>query len=244
MDHIKLTLEYDGARYAGWQTQKNGLAIQDCVTRAIKRLTGEGVKVQGASRTDAGVHALGQVAAFKSKKTKTCREWQRNLNGVLPKDIVVVKVTKVSEDFHPTHGAKSKTYRYSIHNDSTRSALDLNRSWYVRDRLNVAAMTRASHCLLGRHDFKTFRGRNSSTKTNVRTIKTVSCKRQGKKVVFEITGDGFLKYMVRNIVGTLVEVGKGSMRESDFYKILQGKDRKKAGVTAPALALTLIKVDY
>ena len=241
---LKLTLEYEGTHYTGWQTQKRGRSVQDLVEGAIHGVTGEEVRVKGASRTDAGVHAWGQVATFKTLKEKSPHEWVRALNAHLPRDVVVVKACEVSLDFHPIKAATSKRYRYLIHNDFVRPALEAGRCWHVWGPLNVAGMRRAARVLSGRHDFAAFRASGSSIKDNRRTVGTVSIKRQGKKVVFEIEADGFLKYMVRNIVGTLVEVGRGRMTEEAFLRVLKGRDRKKAGATAPACGLYLVDIHY
>lgn len=239
---LKLTIQYDGTHYAGWQIQPHKKTIQGLIQDVLRRVTQEKVDVIGASRTDAGVHALGQVAHFKTRSKISCDKFLIALNGLLPEDISVTDVREVRPSFHAQKGAKKKTYRYLIWNRCYRSALLKDRAWHVWAPLDLKAMRRAARLLIGRHDFAAFRGRLSDTKTSVRTVYEIRI--EGSPLQITVTGNGFLKYMVRNIVGTLVEVGKGRFRPQDVRTILRSKDRKKAGATAPACGLYLVSIEY
>jgi len=244
MRTIKLTLEYDGTAFAGWQIQPRKRTVQGTIQDVLQRITREDVKLVGASRTDAGVHALGQVAHFRTKSRIRPEKFFIALNGLLPPQISIKSVEEVSADFHAIRSAKAKTYRYVIWNAKSRSALERLRAWHVWNPLHLAAMKRAAACLVGRHDFTAFRGAQSDTKTSVRCVERMTIQKKGLEVLIEITGEGFLKYMVRNIVGTLVDVGKGKITPKDFREILGSRDRKKAGATAPAFGLTLVSIRY
>jgi tRNA pseudouridine38-40 synthase len=187
---------------------------------------------------------MGQVAHFRTKSRIRPEKFLIALNGLLPPEIAVTSVEEVAGGFHAIRSARSKTYRYTIWNGRSRSALNRHRSWHVWDPLNLSAMRRAAACLVGSHDFTAFRGAQSDTKTSVRRVQAVRVRKQGTEVVVEISGDGFLKYMVRNIVGTLADVGRGRITPSEFRAILRSRDRKKAGATAPAFGLTLISIRY
>jgi tRNA pseudouridine38-40 synthase len=241
---LKLTLEYDGSAFAGWQIQPGKRTVQGTVQETLRKITQEPIKLVGASRTDAGVHAAGQVAHFHTRSTIRPDKFLIALNGLLPPEVSVRSVEEVRPGFHAIRKARSKVYRYVIRNVRVRSALRRDRAWHIWDPLNVASMRAAARWLVGRHDFSAFRGSQSDTKTSVRRIRKVAFKKLGDEIIIEITGDGFLKYMVRNIVGTLVEVGKGRIGPAEFRKILKSRDRKKAGATAPAFGLYLLKVNY
>jgi len=242
--NIKLTLEYDGTAFAGWQIQPHKITVQQVVQDTLRRITQEDIKLVGASRTDAGVHALGQVAQFRTQSPIRLDKIRIALNGLLSPAVSVQKVEEVDADFHAIRSATSKTYRYVIHNSPFRPALQRERAWHVWDRLNLTAMRKAASCLIGRHDFSAFRGAQSDTKTSVRRIESVTIRKRGNEIFVELSGNGFLKYMVRNIVGSLVDVGKGRISAEKFAAILKSRDRKKAGVTAPAFGLYLVSVAY
>lgn len=244
MRSIKLTLEYDGSAYAGWQSQKNGAAIQDLVTAAIAKMTEEKIVLRGASRTDAGVHALGQAAVFKTARKIACDGFLLGLNTLLPEDIRVVGCEEVADDFHPIRHAKQKHYDYLLDLGRISSALWRRRAWWVGASLNVSAMEEAAKFLIGEHDFKSFRGALSETKTTVRRLETIDFIRENKFLRMKFSGNGFLKYMVRNIVGTLVEVGKSRLLPADVDKILNARDRNQAGPTAPPQGLYLVRIEY
>lgn len=233
-------MEYDGTAYAGWQSQTNARAIQDVVREAIARMTEEKVNLIGASRTDTGVHALGQVASFQTARDISCEGFLKGLNSLLPDDIRVKHCEEVPLSFHPIRDAKRKTYRYLFDTGETPSALQRNRAWWVGPGLDWRGMEEAAQYLVGERDFKSFRGAHGEVKSTTRQL---------EKIVFakdQITfiGNGFLKHMVRNIVGTLIEVGRGRLQPDDIRKILAAKDRTQAGPTAPPQGLYLVGVEY
>jgi len=245
MRNIKLLIEYDGTDYLGWQVQPKGSTIQGILEEKIGLLTGEPVRLFGSGRTDSGVHALGQVAHFKTQSQMDIRTMQKALNSLLPPDIVIRKVEEVDEDFHARKHSKSKIYEYRILNRNLRSAFHRKYAWYIPQKLNFTEMKKASLSLIGEHDFSAFRSVGSPTRTTVRRVVRAEWKRGREgSIRFEIEANGFLKQMVRSIVGTLVEIGKDRMNAADFQKILESKDRRKAGPTAPAQGLFLKEVKY
>ena len=245
MRNIKLLIEYDGTNYLGWQVQAKGLTIQGVIEEKLTLLTGEKIGLIGSGRTDAGVHALGQVAGFKTKSRMETRTLRKALNSLLPSDIVIQEVDEVEEDFHARKNPKSKVYEYRILNREVRSPFHRVYAWHIPQRLNFKEMERASRMLIGEHDFSCFRSVGTPTKTAVRKIFRAEWKRNREGFfLFEIEGNGFLKQMVRAIVGTLVEVGKGRVSLEGFREILELKDRSKAGPTAPARGLFLKEVKY
>ncbi len=244
MRNIKLTIEYDGTGYCGWQVQPNLKTVQGVMEETIARITGEGVRLIASSRTDAGVHALGQVANFKTRSSLDACSLKRALNSLLPQDIRVKGVEEVDETFHARFGAKGKVYEYRILHGDLPSPFYRHFSWFVRGRLDVARMREAAMKLVGRHDFSSFCSAGSMYKTPVREIYEIHVGRRGGLVVMQIEANAFLKQMVRNIVGTLVEVGKRKLTPSQFGDILEARDRRKAGVAAPPQGLFLVKVNY
>ena len=242
--NIKLTIEYDGTAYHGWQSQKNTVAVQDVISSAICRLTDEKCSLTGSSRTDRGVHAFGQVASFKTESQIPAERIAFALNSMLPEDIVIKKSEEVDMDFHARFCAKGKTYKYLIYNFIFPSALLRYRAYHVSYPLDVEAMKQASQYFLGTHDFFAFSATGSSAKTTVRTINSVSIRGSQPLTSLEISGDGFLYNMVRIIAGTLIEVGSGKIKPTDIAGIIDGRDRKKAGKTAPAHGLYLVEVNY
>lgn len=247
MRNIKLVLEYDGTNFEGWQSQSHGKTIQDVVSMAIQKMTEEKVVLRGASRTDAGVHALGQVATFQTNRTIPCEGFLKGLNNLLPEDIRVVDCEEMPFSFHPLKDAVDKTYHYLLLVGAKPSALWRNRVWQIGKKLDLEAMQQASTYLVGEHDFKSFQGPLSAVKSTVRCVKEVTIvenKGDSHILSITITANGFLKYMVRNIVGTLVEVGEGRRSPQDISELLKAKDRRKAGITAPAHGLYLVCVNY
>ena len=245
MRTIKLIIEYDGTNYQGWQIQPRGPTIQGMLEDKIKLLTGESIRLFGSGRTDAGVHALGQVAHFETHSQMNVHSMQRALNSLLPPDIVIQNIEEVEEGFHARKRSKSKIYEYRILNRSLRSAFNRGYVWHIPPKLDLVEMKKATTHLIGEHDFSAFRTVGSSTRTTVRRVIQAEWKRGREGLLrFEIEANGFLKQMVRAIVGTLVEVGKGKMNAEEFRKILESKDRKKAGPTAPAQGLFLKEVKY
>ncbi len=244
MRNIKLTIEYDGTAYHGWQSQQNAVTVQDVVTNAIMKLTGEKVSITGASRTDAGVHALGQVCNFFTASPIPADKFAYALNTLLPKDIVIRGSEQVPSDFHARFSAKGKMYRYVFYNSPFPSALERNRAYHIYYPLDESAMTSAAAHLVGTHDFEAFSAAGSSVKSTVRTITKASVIRRGDLVELTVAGDGFLYNMVRIIAGTLVEVGFGKKMPGDVPDIIKSLDRRLAGRTAPAQGLYLVEIYY
>ncbi len=245
MRNFKMIVEYDGTAYCGWQRQENGLSIQQVLEEAIELITGEKVSVIGSGRTDAGVHALNQAAHFKSNSSLPLDNIYRGLNSVLPKDIVIKEMEEVPEDFHALRDVKSKVYVYKICNQRLRPAIGRNYFWHVRYPLNMEFMREATKYIIGTHDFSSFCAANTQVKDRVRTILDIDIKKNEEGIIeVNVVAHGFLKYMVRNIVGTLVEIGRGKWEPEEMKRILESKDRKIAGATAPAYALFLKEVKY
>jgi tRNA pseudouridine38-40 synthase len=245
MRTIKLTIEYDGTNYQGWQVQPKGLTIQGMIEEKLALLTGETIPLMGSGRTDAGVHAFGQIAHFKTKSQMDVHSIQRALNSLLPPDIVIQKVEQVEAEFHARKHSKSKAYEYRILNRKIRSAFHRGYAWHIPQKLDLKGMKKASQKLMGEHDFSSFRSVGSPTRTAVRKVSRAEWRRGRDGIIrFEIEANGFLKQMVRAIVGTLVEAGKGKISSEEFQRILDSKDRKRAGPTAPAHGLFLKEVKY
>ncbi|MFQ5803241.1 MAG: tRNA pseudouridine(38-40) synthase TruA [Candidatus Methylomirabilales bacterium] len=244
MHNLKLIIEYDGTAYHGWQVQPGLPTIQGILQDTAKRISGEEVHITGAGRTDAGVHALGQVANFRPGKELAPDRWQRAFNGLLPPDIVVRRVETVPHDFDARRSATQKTYRYVILNAPYPSALDRDWLLHVPDPLELASMAEAAASLLGEHDFSAFRAANGDSANRVRRVYHACFHTDGDRLSFVITGDGFLKHMIRIVVGTLLDVGRSRLAPRAFQEILQSKDRQRAGRTAPAHGLCLMQVSY
>jgi tRNA pseudouridine38-40 synthase len=245
MRNIKLLIEYDGTNYQGWQVQPKGPTIQGILEEKLGLLTGQPVQLFGSGRTDSGVHALGQVAHFKTQSQMDIRTIQRALNSLLPPDIVIQKVEEVGEGFHARKHSKSKIYEYRILNRNLRSAFQRGYAWHIPQKLDLTEMKKATQVLVGEHDFSAFRTVGSPTRTTVRRVIRAEWKRGRYGLIrFEIEANGFLKQMVRSIIGTLVEIGKGRIKAEDLRKILNSKERKGAGPTAPARGLFLKEVKY
>jgi tRNA pseudouridine38-40 synthase len=244
MRNIKLILEYDGTAYCGWQRQVNGLSIQEVLEEKIGVMTGEAVKVIGSGRTDAGVHAITQAANFKTASKIPADGFLRGLNSLLPQDIAVKEVCEVPADFHARYSALEKVYLYRILNDRIRSPLHHLYTWFVPHDLDFAAMEKCLPVLQGEHDFTAFMASGSSVKSTTRIVSGLKLTRKDKIIEFEIRANGFLRHMVRNIVGTLVEVGQGRVRPERFTDILRAADRNMAGMTAPPQGLFLKEVIY
>jgi tRNA pseudouridine38-40 synthase len=255
MKLIKLTMEYDGTNYQGWQTQSSGLTLHDFVCRAISGITGENTKLISASRTDAGVHALGQVAVFRSNTRLPADTLKRALNAKLPKDMRVLEAEELDAEFHPRYQAVKKSYFYLIEKTQKQSVFFHRYAWGVPVNLDLDSMSRAASLLEGEHDFSAFRGTGCGAKTTVRTVHSITLARydsidfmtakiQGDFIKIRIEANAFLRHMVRNIVGTLTEVGKGKIPPAQVKNILASCDRRMAGPTAPAKGLFLEKIFY
>ena len=244
MRNIKLTIRYDGTRYAGWQSQKNGLAIQDVIQGAIKKITGHKVSLVGSGRTDAGVHAEAQIANFKTRSKIPLEKIRQALNSILPKDIAVTKVEEVSQKFNAQKSAKSKLYRYTIMNNDYMDPLVRHFASKCFYKLDIGSMRKAAKHLMGRHDFKSFRTTDGEDKNSVRTIKNIRIEKCGYLVYIYIEANGFLYNMVRSIVGTLVEVGRGKFEIARVKEIISQRNRKFSGPTMPAKGLCMVMVKY
>jgi tRNA pseudouridine38-40 synthase len=244
MRTLKLVLEYDGFDYCGWQVQAQAPTIQGVIEAALEKLLGEGVRIHGAGRTDAKVHALGQVASFRCSSTISTMALQRGLNSLLPRDVVVLEVHDVPADFHARFSALGKMYAYRILNRPSRAPLRSRYTWHIPQALDLATMELAGGCLQGTHDFKSFQASGSEVKTTERTVTDLTITRDGDEIVISCTANGFLRHMVRNVVGTLVEVGRGTRPPVDVKRILDGHDRQLAGATAPPQGLCLRQVIY
>lgn len=244
MKRIKLIVAYDGTNYCGWQVQPNGITIEEVLNKALRRLTGEDILVIGASRTDSGVHAMGNVAVFDTETTIPPEKIAVALNQRLPEDIVIVKSEEVAADFHPRYCDCSKTYEYHIIN--TRIPVPTKRltNYFVSYVLDIEKMREAASYLVGEHDFVSFCNVRTDVENTVRTISTLDILTNGDEITIRITGNGFLYNMVRIIVGTLIRVGRGFYEPEKVKEILEAKDRKAAGVTAPAHGLMLMEIKY
>jgi len=245
MTNFKITIEYDGSAYHGWQRQSSERTIQGEIENALKTMTGNCVAVTGSGRTDAGVHALNQTANFRCAASLTPEVFLKGLNSLLPEDIVISSCKIVPEKFHARYDVKSKVYHYRILNRTLPAAISRQYAWHIRKKLNLIAMQEALRCIIGSHDFKAFEGSGSPRASTVRCIINADLvKAENDYLVLKIEGDGFLKFMVRNIVGTLVDVGFDKITPHDFKQILISKDRNLAGITAPANGLFLMEVKY
>ena len=244
MRTLKITLAYDGTRFVGWQRQAEGESIQGLLEDALSRFEGGPVTAHGAGRTDAGVHALGQVASARVTFAHETRTLTKALNAHLPADMRVVAVDDVDDSFHARFSAMGKTYRYQIRNTAVADPFDRAFVWYVPEPLSLGAMARAAALLIGTHDFNAFRSTGSEISSPVRTVTRSEWRNNAGVLTYEISGDGFLRHMVRAIVGTLVEIGRDWRRPEEIPALLAGATRADAGPTAPPLGLFLVSVDY
>ena len=242
---FRLIIEYDGSAFHGWQRQKKDRTVQETIENALAVMTREKVTVIGSGRTDAGVHALGQVAGFKIRSRQDARIFLNGLNSLLPDDVVVHACDPMPDTFHARFDVASKRYRYHILNRPIAPAIGRQFVWHIRKPLDTAAMTNAAMVILGTHDFKAFEGTGSPRDHSIRTVTDSTIKATGDgNLTYDIQANGFLRFMVRNIVGTLVDVGVGKIDKQDVQAILQSKDRSRAGATAPPQGLFLMDVTY
>ena len=244
MRNIKLIIEYDGTNYCGWQRQKNGVSVQEAIEKVLEKILRENAKLTGAGRTDSGVHAKGQAANFRTSSRLAPERIKNALNANLPSDISIKSVKGVKEGFNAQFDAKSKIYRYLICNSKDRSPFLGRYSVNFDYTLDIPSMRKAAKALLGRHDFSSFKSLHSSAKTSVRNLKGLTIRKKGIWISIDVEADGFLYNMVRAIVGTLVEIGRGKVPVRMIEKILNGRNRSFAGPTLPAKGLTLMKVKY
>jgi tRNA pseudouridine38-40 synthase len=243
MRNIRLKIEYDGTAYSGWQLQPNAPTIQGELEKAIAQVIGKEMRIIGSGRTDTGVHALSQTANFKSETNIEIERIAPAINHHLPSDIVVHSAEDVPLEFHSQYAAKAKTYRYLICNSKNRPALNRNRQAWVRYELDFEAMCSAAEGLEGTHDFKSFAS-ESKGKDTTRTVSSLALAKEGDLISLEITANGFLYNMVRSIVGTLIDVGRGHITVADVAKMLEAKDREMGGPVSPACGLYLVRVEY
>lgn len=244
MIKYKLTIQYLGTRYSGWQIQSNKRTVQGTIKEALLQLTGEAVSVVGAGRTDSGVHALGQVAHIRLEKQMETARLQRALNGILPWDIRIVSARQARPEFHAQKSAIRKRYLYRIYNGPVLPPFLSGRVHRVYHPLHLEAMSEAAQMIVGRHDFKGFAAAAAKVQDHHRTVLVSSFVRKGRDVRYVVEADGFLHHMVRNIMGTLLQIGSGKRDASDMIRILESRDRRNAGPTAPAQGLYLVKVWY
>ena len=242
--NIKITIQYDGSRYSGWQIQPDKNTIQGKLTEAVSNLTGIRTQVHGASRTDAGVSAMGQVGLFEIDSPIPTENFPRAINGKLPRNIVVTSAEEVPKAFDLIGGVKSKLYRYTIYTGRHRPVMRLNQCWHIPKKLHVDAMDQAAQLLVGNKDFKSFASAADRRKDSFRTIFRCNVTSEDKWIYTDVEGDGFLYNMVRNIVGTLVEVGRGRWKPEKIEEILEAKDRTAAGQLAPPQGLCLMWIKY
>jgi tRNA pseudouridine38-40 synthase len=263
--NLRLILSYDGAEFAGWQVQPGRSTVQGTLALAIGRLTGENVLPQGSGRTDSGVHALAQVASFTTVSAIPVENWVRALNDILPASIRVLEATEAAPEFHARKSARAKTYRYRIHRGAICPPFLARYVWHYPYPLEESMMADAADVVVGEHNFTSFaavdpervermaaeeNGSRSSVRTNsvrinnVRTIFSSSWRREGEELIYTVRGSGFLHHMVRNLVGTFVLVGKGTVSREDLHRVLEARERAAAGPTAPASGLYLVEVEY
>jgi len=244
MRQIKLIIEYDGTGYVGWQVQPNGSSIQAAIEGALARLLKEPVRLHSSGRTDAGVHARGMVACFMTAKVLPLRAFSDGLNALLPPDIAIHAAEEVPAEFHPRFTATGKHYRYIIHRGEHRSPLVRSQSWHVRGELDLASMVEAAEHLVGEQDFASFRTSGCAARTTVRRIDAVHFTEEKELLVIDVRGSGFLRNMVRIMVGTLVEVGRGKRSPDDVARLVSMPGAFPAGQTAPPQGLCLMEVYY
>ncbi|MFZ0334955.1 MAG: tRNA pseudouridine(38-40) synthase TruA [Candidatus Acidiferrales bacterium] len=251
MRNIKLTLAYDGVKFHGWQIQPGVATIQGSLTDVVRKITQEPVTIHGASRTDAGVHALGQVASFKTRSALTAEELRRALNALLPPAIRVVAAEEMGPDFHARWRAMEKTYHYRIFRGAVVSPFEYRRVLHYPYPLNEETMAAAAKCFVGEHDFTSFTASSGSEETDkdrspVRMICRSELERRAEEqeIVYIVTGKSFLRYMVRKIVGTLLEVGRGKLGVEEIPELFEARDRSRSGATAPPEGLYLVSLKY
>ena len=242
--NIKLTVEYDGTNYCGWQTQPNGASVQSVLEQAVSTFLGTPTRVIGSGRTDAGVHALGQVVNFFGDCNFELHRLIRGLNALTPRDVTIKEAEIVPDAFDARRDGRSRIYKYYILNRSTPSPFHLNRAWHVHERLDLEAMREAIGCLSGEHDFSSFQAAGCEAAHPIRRVYQNLFERRGDLLIYTIEATAFLRHMVRNIVGTMVEVGRGARNAESVKKLLEARDRTKGGVTAPPHGLFLVKVNY
>ena len=241
---IAIGIEYDGTAYNGWQRQQSGVGVQERLEAALSTVADEDIEVTCAGRTDSGVHASGQVGHYDTTSERSERGWLLGANSNLPDDINLRWVQRVDDDFHARYSALSRTYRYLILNRLVRSALYRHRAWWLHQPLDHARMHEAAQALTGEHDFSAFRAAGCQASSPNRELQSIAVTRDGDWVTLEVTANAFLQHMVRNITGTLAEIGTGERQLGWAAEVLESRDRKAGGVAAPPHGLTLVRVSY
>ncbi len=241
---LAMGVEYDGTLYNGWQYQPHAPSIQECLNVAISVVADESISCIGSGRTDTGVHARGQIVHFDTLAKRSPRAWLLGINSNLPEDINILWVKEVDPEFHARYSAGKRAYRYSILNRPVRSALARYRSWWVRQPLDAAAMAAGARYLLGLHDFSSFRAAGCQSHTPMRNMFSIAVTRRNDWIFVDCEANAFLHHMVRNIVGSLVEIGVGERPAEWLQELLELRDRKLAGITAPAAGLVLMQIQY
>ena len=245
MQRYKITIEYDGTPFVGWQFQKNGLSIQEILQNAIFNFSKEKVVITGAGRTDSGVHALAQVAHFDLKKIINKKNFLPGINQHIGnKPVTVLKINKTNKNFHARFDAKKRTYQYTIINRQSPLALQKNKAWHIRKKLNIKNMKKGAKLLLGTHDFSTFRASSCGAKSPIKTMEKISIKKNKDKLILEFISKSFLQQQVRSMVGCIKYVGEGKWKLDDFERIFKSKRRAKCAPPAPACGLYLKRVSY
>lgn len=244
MHTILLIIEYDGTAYSGWQIQPNGLTVQQVVEEALSKVIGQPVRLHSAGRTDAGVHARAMPAHFLTDKNWPLSAFCQGVNRFLPEDVAIRDVRLATSDFHARFAARGKWYRYTLYRGAMRSPLTARYSWHVPGDLDLAVMREAGRCLIGQHDFRAFRSAACMARTSVRQIFAVDLEPSSDFLTMDVRGSGFLKNMVRMLIGTLVEIGQGKRPVDDIPRLLSGNSSLRAGATAPPQGLCLMDVDY
>ena len=242
--NISLVFSYDGSDFSGWQVQPGLRTIQETIENALETILKKKLRIQGAGRTDAGVHAFGQVASFYSDSSIPEDALLRAINSLLPDDIAAIDVQNVGPDFHPRYSAKSKTYMYAINTAPVRNPMFSRYVLHIKEDLNIEAMKNAANLFLGEHDFASFMGVGTPVKSTIRIVMESAVFVRGDMLYYAIKGNGFLKHMVRNIVGTLLDVGKEKTDPLDINRIIESRTRSEAGPTAPPQGLYLLSVEY
>ncbi len=241
---IRIIVEYDGANYSGWQVQSGQDSIQARIENALERIFSEKIRVHGAGRTDAGVHARGQSAAFRLPRQFDPAELMRALNALLPADIAVVSTMRARDSFDPRRDAHSRVYEYRVLNQPIRSAFEFRYSWLVREPLELDAMNEAAGVFLGEHDFAALRSLGSDEKTTVRRVLVSAWRRDGRLLTYRVEATAFLRHMVRTMVAAMVDAGRGAITPGQIAQLLAGRDRALAPAAAPACGLYLVEVRY
>lgn len=247
MHNYKMLIAFDGTNYSGWQIQPNGTSIQALLQNAITTLIKEETTISGSGRTDAGVHALGQIAHFKTSSPLDLYRFLQSLNALIPKDIRVLTIEEVPSDFHARYSARSKTYRYHLHLGRVENPFNRLYSWHIRENVNLDRLRASAELLIGTHNFTTFANQSyfgSAAKNPIRTMLAIDVIAEERSICLEFRADGFLYKMVRNLTGTLLEIGIGKRPVEDIPRLIMAKDRREAGMAAPPQGLFLVHVEY